>query len=70
MAKNYLFGEVKVVRPLITEEEYWETINGLINNSLLDPYSINTMIEYYKTHDESVLSTEAEREILKWFEVI
>ena len=70
MKKNFLFGEVKTTRPLITEEEYWKTINGLANNSLLDGYSLETLRAYYNTHDENVLSNEAEKEILTWFGVI
>lgn len=50
-----------------TKEEYWETINGLANNSLASSQALDELREYYKTHDETILGNEAEKIILHWF---
>ena len=50
-----------------SEEEYWETINGLANNSLASNQALEELREYYNTHDETILGDEAENIILHWF---
>lgn len=50
-----------------TEEEYWDTINGLAINSLAGKQALAELRAYYDTHDETILGDEAENIILKWF---
>ena len=50
-----------------TEEEYWETINGLANNSLASGQALEELRAYYNNHDEAILGSEAENIILHWF---
>lgn len=66
---NGLKAEVMQSRADIgfTEEEYWETINGLANNSLASSQALEELRAYYETKDETILGDEAERIILKWF---
>ena len=50
-----------------TEEEYWETINNLANNSLASNQALAELRAYYNTQDETILSDEAENIILHWY---
>ena len=67
---NGLMSEVLQSRSDIgmTEEEYWEEINNLANASIgLDNYSLQTLRNYYDTHNEDILTLNAENFILKCF---
>ena len=66
---NGLKAEVMQSRADIgmTEEEYWETINGLAINSLASGQTLEELREYYNSHDETILGDEAENIILHWF---
>lgn len=59
--------EVMASRPLLTEEDYWATINGLAINSLANAWALRELREYYETHDFEVLGDEAQNIILHWF---
>ena len=52
---------------ILTDEDYWEAINGLANNSLSDGLSLRLLREYWNTHDEKVMNAGARNIILHYF---
>lgn len=67
MAVNGLISEVKLKRPYMTDEEYWDIVDGLTNNALEDGITLRSMREYCDTHDEGKLTDRAEYVILHFF---
>ena len=63
---NGLMAEVMQSRVGMSEEEYWEFINGLANNALGSPQMLSELRAYCDTHDETILGDEAENYILRF----
>ena len=66
MAAQGLKAEIMTARVGMTEDEYWELINGLANNSLASTQALRELRAYYDSHDETILGDEAENIILRF----
>lgn len=66
---NGLLAEAKLKRPYMTDDEYWEIINGLANNTLADSLTLISLREYCDTHDEEKLIDSAEDIIIRFFKL-
>ena len=63
---NGLKSEIMQSRVGMTEDEYWEFIDGLANNALGEPQMLSELRAYADTKDETVLGQEAENYILRF----
>ena len=67
MAAQGLKAEVMTACIGMSEDEYWNNINGIACNSLASTQTLLELRAYYDTKDESVLGSEAENIILRNF---